>query len=119
MHSEQSGDYASLVEIRASVADTLLGGRQPRLVRIDDYDVEAVIEGNILFTRHEDRPGVVGALGGILGREGINISRTQVGIAIGRTEAIALVGVSGPLPDKAVEEIRSLPAIHQVAQIEL
>ena len=124
--SEDSGDYVALLQIRAttsngttSVAGTLLGGRQPRLVRIDDYMVEAVMEGHLLFTRHDDRPGVVGALGGILGREQINISRMQVGIANGRSEAIGLVGVSGPLPPAALEEIRALSAIHQVAQIEL
>lgn len=124
--SEDSGDYVALLQVRAttgkgttSVAGTLLGGRQPRLVRIDEYMVEAVMEGHLLFTRHDDRPGVVGALGGILGREQINISRMQVGIANGLSEAIGLVGVSGPLPHAALEEIRALPAIHQVAQIEL
>ena len=126
VRSEDSGDYVALLQISAttgkgtiSVAGTLLGGRQPRLVRIDDYMVEAVMEGHFLFTRHDDRPGVVGALGGILGRDQINISRMQVGIANGRSEAIGLVGVSGPLPQTALEEIRALPAIHQVAEIEL
>ena len=73
--SDATHDYIALVEVRAttaagttSVAGTLLGERLPRLVRIDEYDVEAVPEGHMLFTRHDDRPGVVGALGSILGR---------------------------------------------------
>jgi len=119
-------DFVSLIEIRAwtskgatTVAGTLLGERQPRLVRIDDYDVEAVPEGQILFTRHDDRPGVVGALGGILGREGINISRMEIGSAEGKAEAISLIGISAPLSEQVMSEIRALTPIRQAVQIEL
>lgn len=126
VRSEEARDYLSLVELRAktgetqtSVAGTLLGENHPRLVCIDDYHVEAVLEGCLIFTRHDDRPGVVGALGSILGRENINISRMQVGKAEGRPEAIALIGVSSPLPATAIEEVRAIPAICQVIQIEL
>jgi D-3-phosphoglycerate dehydrogenase / 2-oxoglutarate reductase len=110
--TEATHDYISLVELRAtsqsgttSVAGTLLGESQPRLVRIYNYEVETVPEGHMLFTRHDDRPGVVGALGSILGREDINISRMQVGIANGKGEAIALIGISAPPSDAAIAEI--------------
>ena len=124
--SEQSDDYVSLVRLSVttasgplSVSGTLLGERQPRLVRIDGFDVEAVPQGHMLFTRHDDRPGVVGALGGILGREGINISRMEVGSDSCQTTAIALIGISAPLSDQTMAEVRSLPVIHQVVQVEL
>jgi D-3-phosphoglycerate dehydrogenase len=124
--SDAMHDYIALVELRAttaagttSVAGTLLGERLPRLVRIDEYDVEAVPEGHMLFTRHDDRPGVVGALGSILGRENINISRMQVGNANDKSEAIALIGISAALSDKAVAEIQALPPIRQVVQFTL
>jgi D-3-phosphoglycerate dehydrogenase len=126
IRSQEARDYLSLVELRArtgtastSVAGTLLGESHPRLVCIDDYHVEAVPEGCLILTRHDDRPGVVGALGSILGRENINISRMQVGTANGKTEAIALVGVSAPLPQAAIEEVRAIPAVRQAIQIEL
>ncbi len=124
--SDATHDYIALVEVRTrtaagttSVAGTLLGERFPRLVRIDDYDVEAVPEGHMLFTRHDDRPGVVGALGSILGRENINISRMQVGSADGREEAIALIGISAGLSERAMAEIEALQAIRQVVQFTL
>jgi D-3-phosphoglycerate dehydrogenase / 2-oxoglutarate reductase len=125
--SEIVHDYLALIEVRATttsrattnVAGTLLGERLPRLVRVDDYEVEAVPEGHMLFTRHDDRPGVVGALGSILGRENVNISRMQVGIADGKDEAIALIGISASLSEKTLAEIETLPAIRQVVQIEL
>ena len=126
VRSEEARDYLSLIELRARTSDrltnvggTLLGENHPRLVHIDGYHVEAVPEGCLIFTRHDDRPGVVGALGGILGRENINISRMQIGIAEGSPEAIALIGVSAPLPPKVLEEVRAIPAIRQAVQIEL
>lgn len=124
--SDAARDYVSLIEVsasmgahRTSVAGTLLGGSHPRLVRIDSCDLEAVPEGHLLFTRHEDRPGVIGALGNIIGREGVNISRMQVGIADGGGEAIGLLGISAPLPATALAEIRALAPIRQAVEIEL
>jgi D-3-phosphoglycerate dehydrogenase len=125
--SEVTHDYLAVIEVRAtttsqattSVAGTLLGERLPRLVRIDDYEVEAVPEGFVLFTRHDDRPGVIGALGSILGQENINISRMQVGIANGTDEAIAVIGVSAFLSEKALAKVQALPAIRQVVQMKL
>lgn len=124
--SEQARDYLSLVEISAvaggkatTVAGTLLGGRLPRLVRIDDYQVEAVPQGRFLFTRHQDRPGVVGALGSILGRENINISRMNVGVDGDAAMAIALLSISAPLSESAMSDIRALSPIHQAVEFEL
>jgi D-3-phosphoglycerate dehydrogenase len=118
--TEEARDFVSLVEISASccgetttVAGTLLGGSHARLVRIDGYDVEAIPKGNFLFTRHQDQPGVVGALGSILGRENINISRMQVGKGDDPDTAIALISTSAALSPAAMEEIRSLPPIER------
>ncbi len=124
--TETARDFVSLVEICAvtgdkstTVAGTLLGERHARLVRIDDYDVEAVPEGHFLFTRHQDQPGVVGALGGILGRENINISRMHVGVGATCATAIALISTSAPLSATAMAEIRALPPIEQAVEFEL
>jgi D-3-phosphoglycerate dehydrogenase len=126
--SEHARDYVSLIEISAvtkmattTVAGTLLGGRLPRLVRIDSYDVEAVPKGHFVFTRHSDQPGVVGALGGILARERINISRMHVGVDGngGGDRAIALISIAAALPETAFAEIQALPAVEQVVTFEL
>lgn len=124
--SEASRDYVSLIEVAVvsegkttTVAGTLLGGRMPRLVRIDDYRVEAVPEGHFLFTRHHDRPGVVGALGAMLGRENINIQRMYVGTDGEANDAIALIGISERLPDSVMKEIKSLPQIIEALEFTL
>lgn len=124
--SDVSHDYLSLIEVEAicgskstTVAGTLLGGRLPRIVRIDGYHVEAVPEGSFLFTRHHDKPGVVGALGSILGREKINIERMNVGLDGDSETAIALVGISSSLSAAAIDEIRALPQIIDAVEFSL
>ena len=124
--SLESEEYLSLVTVTgrhsggaASVAGTLLGERHPRLVRIDDYEVETVPEGTLLITRHEDRPGVVGALGNLLGREHVNISRMQVGTGPSDGEAIAVVGISSPLSPELLHQVEEIPAVHKVYQVTL
>jgi D-3-phosphoglycerate dehydrogenase len=124
--SDESRDYLSLIEVCATsaketttVAGTLLGGRLPRLVRIDDYHVEAEPAGHFLFTRHQDRPGVVGALGSILGREAINISRMNVGMDGSHNTAIALISISAPLTQPTLDEIRKLSPILKAVEFSL
>ncbi len=121
--SRETEEYLSLVTVTGKhngghtrVAGTLLGERHARVVRIDDCEVETVPEGTVLITRHEDRPGVVGALGTLLGQEHVNISRMQVGGASG-PEALAVIGISQPLTPETLERVAEIPAIHQVYQL--
>ncbi|MBX9605678.1 MAG: phosphoglycerate dehydrogenase [Gammaproteobacteria bacterium] len=122
--SSDSRDYVSMVRIVArngqqtlSIEGTLFDERHPRLVRVNDYEVETALEGHLLFTRHADQPGVVGALGDVLGREGINISRMQVGVAKGSDRAIAVLGVSRALEQKTLDALAAIAAIDKVMQV--
>jgi D-3-phosphoglycerate dehydrogenase len=124
--SEETQEYLSLLTLTGhypsgavSVAGTLLGDRYPRLVRIDDYEIETVPEGTLLITRHDDRPGVVGALGNLLGQEHINISRMQVGITSPESQAMAVIGISSPLSPELLHQVETIPAVHRVYQVSL
>jgi D-3-phosphoglycerate dehydrogenase len=86
---EESHSWQSLIKVRAStkggdeshlVAGTVFG-RAPRIVRIDELHVDLEPKGPILITRHRDVPGVVGMLGTVLGEEGVNIRRIELGPA--------------------------------------
>lgn len=121
--SDDARDYLSVIRVRGRaegvercLEGTLFDGRHPRLVRVNDYEIEAALEGNLVVTRHADRPGVIGALGELLGREGINISRMQVGAAEGRDRAIAVLGVSRRLADAELDAIAAIPAVDKVLQ---
>lgn len=124
--SEETYEYLSLVSVTGhydggtiSVAGTLLSDQHPRLVRIDDYEIETVPEGTLLITRHEDRPGVIGALGNLLGRENINISRMQVGITSPESEAMAVIGISSPLSPDLLHQVLAISAVHKLYQVTL
>ena len=85
-------------------------------MRVNDYEIEAVLEGHVVLTRHDDRPGVIGAIGEILGRKGINIRRMQVGLANDKEQAIAVIGVKDSLDSETLDEIREIPAINRILQ---
>ncbi len=124
--TEDSHDYLSMISIighsgdhRITIAGTLLGERHPRLVCIDEYEIEVVPEGTLLITRHEDKPGVVAALGKLLGDANINISRMQIGITPGLTEAMAVIGISQKLSPEQLRQVAEIPAIHHATQVSL
>jgi D-3-phosphoglycerate dehydrogenase len=124
--TEESQDYVSLITVTGHCADqsialsgALLGGRQPRLVCINHFDIEVVPEGTLLFTRHDDKPGVISAISTVLGNAFINITRMQVSTADGLQHAMAVISVSEPLNDDLLQQLCSIAAVHQATQINL
>ena len=66
---------------------------EPRLVGLEGYEIDAVMEGSVIIMRNQDRPGVIGSVGTLLGSRGINVSRMQVGLAEHGVEGLAVTGV--------------------------
>ena len=123
--SEHS-DYHATIRVTASHGDdvttvegTLFDHRHPRLVRINDYEIEAVLSGHLLITRHKDQPGVIAAIGSILAEEDINISRMQLGIVNGGDMAIAVVEVSRALSQAEIDKIQAVGAVSKTMQVNL
>ncbi len=98
-HQEDCIDYASLVSItvdgdkKLTVAGTLFGKEEPRIVRIDHVLIDALPTGFLLFTKNTDQPGVIGALGTMLAAKGINIARMHLGRDREKGEAIAVITI--------------------------
>lgn len=93
--------------VERSFTGTLFGG-EPRLVRINDIRLEAGFAPHMLLVRNEDKPGFVGALGGVLSKHDINIGTFHLGREEGGF-AIALITTDQQVPDAALGEIRALP----------
>jgi D-3-phosphoglycerate dehydrogenase len=91
---------------RVSVSGTLATDRTPRLVRWGQFEMEAVMAGAVLVTRNEDAPGVIGAIGTVLGEAGINVSSMQMGLDSKTREAAALWALSTPVSDAVLGRIR-------------
>jgi D-3-phosphoglycerate dehydrogenase len=94
-------------------------GFEPRVVRIDRFFLEIVPEGRVLVLRNEDKPGVIGAVGTILGTRGINVSRMQVGLDKQRREALQLWSVDDSVDAATLEAIRGVPAVKSVLVVAL
>ncbi|MFZ2727161.1 MAG: phosphoglycerate dehydrogenase [Methylococcaceae bacterium] len=124
--SQESQDYVSLIKITGhsagqtiTLSGALLGGRQPRLVCINHFDIEVVPEGTLVVTRHDDRPGVISAISTVLGNANINITRMQVSTADDELQAMAVISVSQPINAALLEQLNAIPAVHYTSQINL
>lgn len=102
-----------------SIAGTLLNGYGPRIVKIDQYPVDVAPEGNILLVSHNDKPGIIGRLGSLLGDSGTNIATMQVGRKDIGGSAIMVLTVDKPAPQETLAELNKLPEIQQVKEIQL
>ncbi|MDQ7028639.1 MAG: ACT domain-containing protein [Ardenticatenia bacterium] len=86
--------------------------QRPHVVRIGDFWIDLELSGHILLCQNQDRPGMIGQVGTILGREEVNISFMQVGRDRPRGNALMAIGLDEPPPEHVVEEIASLPNIN-------
>ena len=90
-----------------------------RLVGLEGYEVDAVLKGHAIVVRNEDKPGVIGAIGTILGKHGVNVSRLQVGLDEETSKALALWNVDNEVAPAVLEELRKLPNVSSVGYVTL
>ncbi len=119
-------DYQSMIKIRIKAKDkesyfagTLSSKKDPRVIAIDDFEVEIIPEGELLFIFNIDKPGVIGNIGTILGKHNINIARMQFGREAPGGRAISVVTIDTPATLPIIEEIKGLPNILSVKRLTL
>jgi D-3-phosphoglycerate dehydrogenase len=124
--SADAGDYQSMVamQIRAKdresyIAGTLFSKKDPRIIAVDGFKIEIVPEGELLFIYNNDKPGVIGNIGTLLGKNKINIARMQFGREAPGGRAISVVTIDSPATPGIIEEIKSLPNILSLKRIVL
>ncbi len=121
------GDYQSMIALRVKAkktkeryfAGTLFGKKDPRIVYIDNFKVEIVPEGEMLFMYNNDRPGVIGNIGTLLGKNRINIARMHFGRESQGGMAISVVSIDTHASPQIIDQIKKLPNILSVKQIRL
>jgi len=106
------------------VKGAVLRGTLPRLLHIDDIDVEAPLERDLIYLRNRDVPGVIGKVGTILGEGEINIAdfslgRRSVEANTEEREAIAVVHVDAQVPDEVLKRLEKIPAVRQAKAVRL
>ncbi|HWO43192.1 MAG TPA: phosphoglycerate dehydrogenase [Candidatus Eisenbacteria bacterium] len=124
--STGAGDFASSIVVKVStkkkeleIEGAIFGSKNPRIVRVNGFYLEAVPEGYILILHNRDVPGVVGAVGTLLGKNGINIAGMELGRSEKGGNAISFIHVDDAVPKKALQELRALPQIVSAELVKL
>jgi D-3-phosphoglycerate dehydrogenase len=118
--SERARDYTSLlsVQLHSPGGDRWVEGavferKTPRLVLVDGIAVEAPLEGTMIVICNTDQPGVIGDVGTILGRHGVNIANFALGREGDRAVGVVIVDETTPVPDAVLQELRQVRAIRE------
>jgi D-3-phosphoglycerate dehydrogenase len=110
-------DYHQLIEVSIignnpfSVTGTLFGKKEPRLVKINDFEIDAELTGHMLFIKNQDTPGVVGAIGSELGNSKVNIGHFHLGRKSHQNEAISLINIDSDIKTDTLERLKNIPSI--------
>ena len=119
--SPTSPDYVNLVTVRGgghAVAGTIAGVRsEPRIVMVDDHTVDLPPARHLLVVRNDDRPGMIGAVGTLLGSAGLNIVNMAIGQSPAGTTALMALSTTEEVPASVLEEVRRVPGILDVASV--
>ena len=119
-------NYASLVtvEVTTSAGVTTVAGTVMRgelhIVRINNYWIDIVPTGGyFLFSDHQDRPGLIGAVGKITGDADINISYMHLSRLEPRGQALMILALDESLPEEQQQQILSIPDVNTVKVVKL
>ena len=91
---------------------------KPRLLQVENISCEATLGGNLMYSRNDDVPGVIGFLGTCLGQNGVNVANFALGRqeestrkAVGPLTAISIVQTDSPVPDDVIQKLFANPAV--------
>lgn len=111
-------DFVNLITVRAgghALAGTLVGLRgEPRIVMVDDHLVDVPPAKHMMIVRNDDRPGVIGRVGNVLGEAGLNIADMDVGQSATGASAMMVLATSEAVPPAVCDALRAVPGIVSV-----
>ena len=117
-------NYSDLISVRIitdqgsnTVEGTVFADLKGRVITIDQFRVDLVAEGTFLFFSNQDRPGVIGKVGTILGDNRINVAGFYLGRETYQGSALGFVSLDSRMPEVVLEEIRSLPEILEAREV--
>lgn len=124
--SSRAIDFASSITIKVKtregesvVEGALFGKKEPRIVRIDEFFLDAVPEGYLLVLNNDDKPGVIGNVGTLLAANNLNIARLHLGRQSVGGQAVSVWSVDTPVAKGLIDKIMKLPHMISARVIEL
>ena len=122
----RSDEYVNLVTVKAvsngivnSVAGTIFGRKELRVVKINNFRLELAPQGKFIVIHNNDKPGAIGSIGTLLGTHQVNISQMRVGQQEDGDKTMIYFRTDNPIPDQVMQELRRLPLIIDVMAFEL
>ncbi|MBY0587311.1 phosphoglycerate dehydrogenase [bacterium] len=102
-----------------TASGTVRGTQYSRLVRLGPYRLDSFLDGNLILYHHQDKPGLIGAVGTICGEYNVNIAQMNVGRREPGGDALGVLAVDSLPPSAALEKIRKDPRISSVSVVKL
>jgi D-3-phosphoglycerate dehydrogenase / 2-oxoglutarate reductase len=119
-------DFASLIIVevetdraRSSIYGTLFTKVDPRIVKINEFWVDCVPEGNMLVVFNKDVPGIIGQIGTIFGASSINVASVSFGREEKGGRAVSVWNVDSDVPKKVLDELRAAKNVEGIKLVKL
>jgi len=113
-----SHHFVNLVTVRAgghNLSGTLVGlDGEARLVTVDDHRVDVPPANHMLVVRNDDRPGMIGKVGTIVGEAGVNIADMDVGQAASGASAMMVLATTEEVSSEVADTLRAVEGITSV-----
>ena len=126
LKSNEIKDYTSTIQVQVTtkqgsrdITGSIFGKGDPRIVRFDEYNFEAVISKHMLILSNKDVPGVIGKLGNVLGKNNINIAGFHLGRLEKTGNAVSVVNIDSPPTSETLRELREIPNVVEVFSVVL
>ncbi len=126
--SKEAGDFSTMIAAKVvtdnrtlKVAGTMFGHEYLRMVQLDDFQLDAYLDGCLLIYRHRDVPGLIGFIGSICGKNNLNIAHMSLGRSQKEPggDSVAVINLDAKPSDDVLEEIRNHAEVTGVDIVQL
>ncbi|AMY67382.1 phosphoglycerate dehydrogenase [Frigidibacter mobilis] len=122
---EKSGAFDAYIKLtmvtetrERSIGGTVFSDGKPRFIQVKGINIDAEVGRHMLYTTNKDVPGIIGTLGGTLGKHGVNIANFTLGRAAAGEDAIAILYLDEPLPEAVKADLEATGLFQQVKPLE-
>ncbi len=119
-------EFANVMEVRITtdkmtrtISGTIFGSKFPRVISIDGYRMEMKPEGHVLIIFNEDKPGVLGRYGSVLGSNEVNIADMTFSRKLKSGLAVVGINLDQPPGEAVMAEMRALEFVNDAFYLEL
>jgi D-3-phosphoglycerate dehydrogenase len=124
--SSKEDEFANLVTIEIKtdkqtlkICGTLSANKKPRIVKINDYYLEALPQGVMIVLQNWDKPGLIGNVGTFLAKNNVNIAAMTFGRDKPGGKAVSILNVDSPISSELLGNIKKIENVLDVRVIKL